>query len=221
MIFMATRKDQFESCTVKELRGLGATLYQEDKDEAIVMLPVEEDHDLSKSSLDVVAVHVGNAQRRRLGRPMKTKKVEGVHCVDAKDVDLRRTGEYVEYRNDRDEAIKFLLAEANEDVLSITRDDWVWNDGRGKYWVLASSELAARNRGPVTRPGRARKQTKRLDAENADSDERKTSSTWQERNKGEDQGEVGSIWRRRGAAGASVKDLREKLQRRSLILGWW
>ena len=33
VIFMATRKNQFESCTVKELRGLGATLYQEDKDE--------------------------------------------------------------------------------------------------------------------------------------------------------------------------------------------
>ena len=32
VIFMATRKDQFESCTVKELRGLHATLYQEDKD---------------------------------------------------------------------------------------------------------------------------------------------------------------------------------------------
>ena len=39
---------------------------------------------------------------------MKTKKTEGVHYVDAKDVDLRRTGEYVKYRNDKDGAIESL-----------------------------------------------------------------------------------------------------------------
>ena len=66
-----------------------------------------------------------------------------MHYVDAKDVDLRRTGEYVEYRNDKAGAINFLLDEANEDALSITRGDWVWNDGHRAHWEAANAKLAA------------------------------------------------------------------------------
>ena len=220
VIFMATKKNQFESCTVKELRGLHATLYQEDKDEAIVTLPVEATHDLSKSSLDVVAVHVGNVQRRRLGRPMKTKNKDGVHYVDAKDVDLSRTGEYVEYRNDKAGAIEFLLGEANEERLSITVKDWTWNDGRRKHWQAASEALAARQRGPTApRPTRARsKPDRRLEAGTADSDDEGKTTLYLARTEDEEnmkaiREKLEEYLEEAGEAEQvlTVKDLREKL----------
>jgi len=175
VIFMATKKNQFESCTVKELRGLHATLYEDepDKDDAIVMLPVE-GHVLSEASVRVEAVVV-NGRRRRLGTELLTKTKDGVHYVDAKDVDLRRTGQYAKYRNDKDGAIKFLVEGSNMSYPSIPIVDWVWGDGRPGHWDAASKALKERRgQSAAQRKTSDRKRSapdRPLDTGNADSDD--------------------------------------------------
>ena len=97
--------------------------------------------DSSAASLRVNAVYV-HGTRRRLGTELSTKKEGDKHYVLASDINLRRTGDYAQYRGNRDEAIKFLCRpEVSLTKLHVTQAEWKWQDGLAHDWDAASAAL--------------------------------------------------------------------------------